>query len=333
MAGELIICMDILNYSNSFFKIPRNSKRTVDFESDLKKARRKIEMFVEASRASGYEIIGFIDKSISTEETMDKWYSRRRKEMECGTKDCITNMSLILGSIFQSLGVTVHFSTVDCDDTIAAFAHHHNGSVLSRDCDFFRYYVDRVGDRPYQVYFDFSVSSGELTLNPHGGPGRNRPRASPRQILRSLPETCTTTFFLDNVPPFLSGGTSGDFMYQRGCGSNLTQEPNPHLQARGLRQAMYERKGYGPVLEIIAHWDQEPTFTEDEVFPDGELDRLLDSPREAHQHIFPASERTPESSVAKWKNHIFCQKCVIAELCAWSSKTGEGFLDILDTLK
>ena len=189
MAGELVICMDILNYSNSFFKIPRNSKRTVDFESDLKKARRKIEMFVEASRASGYEIIGFIDKSISTEETMDKWYSRRRKEMECGTKDCITNMSLILGSIFQSLGVTVHFSTVDCDDTIAAFAYHLQGSVLSRDCDFFRYYVDfysYTGTPPFQVFFDFSFSFGSLCLNRHGGPGRRHP-ASPRQILRRLP--------------------------------------------------------------------------------------------------------------------------------------------------
>ena len=54
-------------------------------------------------------------------------------------------MSLLLGSIFQSLGVTVHYSTIDCDDTIAAFAYHMNGSVLSRDCDFFRYYVDYSG--------------------------------------------------------------------------------------------------------------------------------------------------------------------------------------------
>ena len=66
MAREHVLCMDILNYSSSFFDIPRNEPRTVDFESDLESARGKIQAFVNASRASGYKIIGFIDKSIST---------------------------------------------------------------------------------------------------------------------------------------------------------------------------------------------------------------------------------------------------------------------------
>ena len=93
------------------------------------------------------------------------------------------------------------------------------------------------------------------------------------------------------------------------------------LQARPLRQAMYKRKGYSPVLEVIAHWNQRPTFTNDTVHPDGRLDYLLDSPRRAFHHIFPATRRSAGVSEIDWRNHIFCQKCVIAELCAWTSQT------------
>ena len=232
MSREHIICMDILNYSSSFFDIPRHEARRVDFELDLHSARNKIESFVHASRAMGFKIIGFIDKSISTKETLDKWYSRRNEELVSGVRYCVANMSIILGSIFQSLGVTVHFSTVDCDDTIAAFAYHLQGSVLSRDCDFFRYYVDfysYTGTPPFQVFFDFSFSFGSLCLNRHGGPGRRHP-ASPRQILRRLPETSSSAYFLEQIPDLLSGGASLSFMYKRGCGSNLTHEVNPHIQ-------------------------------------------------------------------------------------------------------
>ena len=325
--------MDILNYRTSFFDIPKNGSRVVDFQSDLQSARRKIQDFVSASQASGYKIIGFIDKSISSQETLDKWYSRRQKELQSGVRYCVANMSLILGSIFQSLGVTVHYSNLDCDDTIAAFAYHLEGSVLSRDCDFFRYFVDYSTERvpPFKVFFNFSVLYGRLTLDRHGGPGRYRPRASPRQIQSSLPETSSSPYFLDKIPGFLRLGrtaSNGSVMYQRGCGSNLTHEVNPHIQARALRQAVYQRMNYGPVLEIIAHWEERPTFTEDLVQPDDTLDHLLDSPREAFQHLFPTTTRSPGISEAEWRNHVFSQKCVVAELCAWTSPE-RGYLEIL----
>ena len=233
MAREHVLCMDILNYSSSFFDIPRrfHESRTVDFESDVQSAQEKIQAFVDASKASGYKIIGFIDKSISTGETLRKWFSRREEELNSGRRNCVANMNIILGSIFQSLGVTVHYSTIDCDDTIAAFAYHMNGSVLSRDCDFFRYYVDYGGMRPpYQVYFNFSVSYGRLSLDSHGGPGRYRVPASPRKILERLPRTQNTTFFLDEIADFFRRPDNVRLMYQRGCGSNLTHETNPHIQ-------------------------------------------------------------------------------------------------------
>ena len=94
---------------------------------------------------------------------------------------------------------------------------------------------------------------------------------------------------------------------------------------------MYWRKGYGPVLEIIAHWDKKPRFIEEAVEPDSSLDYLLDSPREAFLHIFSDNKQPRDISEAEWKNHIFCQKCVIAELCAWTNPQ-RGYLDILEEL-
>ena len=113
-----IICMDLLNYNNEFFDIPDRRDPYhgfVDFEKDMENAKKKVNNFIHASIKSGFQIIGFIDKSISTEETMKKWRTRRTKELTSGKKMVMPNMPLIIGSIFQSFGVTVHFSTVDCD--------------------------------------------------------------------------------------------------------------------------------------------------------------------------------------------------------------------------
>ena len=86
--------------------------------------------------------------------------------MENGRKTMLVNSQIMIGDMFQSLGVQVHFSTIDCDDTIAAFAFHKKGSVLSQDADFFRYYVEssRETEPPYTVYSDFEMIGGRLSL-------------------------------------------------------------------------------------------------------------------------------------------------------------------------
>ena len=229
-----IICMDLLNYSNGFFDIPhREENKTVDFEADVEIAKKKVKNFIHASSNSGYKIICFIDESMSTKETYDKWISRRTKELEVGKKNVVANMSFILGSIFQSHGIDVHFTKLDCDDTIAAFAYHKGGSVLSRDCDFFRYYVPgSIKNPPYDVFFNYNIVDGKIIFDKHFGPSSYRPKASPREIMSTLPTTEKTTFFLGSIPSFLgiSKGQRVKEMNQRGCGSNLTQEKNPHLQ-------------------------------------------------------------------------------------------------------
>ena len=236
--NENVICMDLLNYSRNFFDIPdRYGTRTVDFEADTEKVSKKVQDFIQASSKSGYKIICFIDKSISTKETYEKWMSRRTQELEEGKRNVVVNMSFILGSIFQSNGITVHFTTVDCDDTIAAFAYNLGGSVLSRDCDFFRYYSSSSSrSPPYDVFFDYDIVGGRISFNRHGGPSRYKPRASPRQIMSSLPETKESVFFLDHIPRFLAvpRGQTVSKMNQRGCGSNLTHETNPHLQVENM---------------------------------------------------------------------------------------------------
>ena len=93
------------------------------------------------------------------------------------------------------------------------------------------------------------------------------------------------------------------------------------------------RMNYGPVLERLAHWDHGTgaTFLEETVQPDNTLDQLLDHPREAFQEIFGDCSRKPWMSEEVWRGHVFSQKSVIAELCAWSNRE-RGFLDILADL-
>ena len=330
---EKILCVDILN----IFYL-RATKPNQDQEAVIRRARRKIKKFVEYIRRLGFTIIGFIDKSISSKEAYVKWVSRRISELNSGRRTCMVNSQLIVGSIFQSLGVTVHYSTIDCDDTIAAFAYHMKGSVLSADCDFFRYYVESTDEKlpPYTVYI-ISISRAGYSLLNHPGLSPTKRRASRRKILETLPETRDNTYFLSEIPDYVERPREGEevrVMFERGCGSNLTQEPSPHLLARPLRQALYWRLNCGPVLERLAHWDPvttRATFLEEVVEPNNTLDQLLDNPLDAFQQIFCDCRRRPEIAEEEWRGHVFSQKSVIAELCAWNNRD-DGFLNILGQL-
>ena len=106
---------------------------------------------------------------------------------------------------------------------------------------------------------------------------------------------------------------------------------------RPLRQAVYSRLGSGSVLEILPHWDplapeeRRATLLKDLVEPDGKLVELLDSPEEAFQHFFGETEKPGNLSPLEWRNHVFSQKSVIAELCAWAGQDRD-YLDILRSL-
>ena len=68
-------------------------------------------------------------------------------------------LSLFIGDAFKSQGVEVLYSVVDNDDTLAAYAHRDNASVLSADNDFWRY-------RPLldKIYRSFEYISNKKIL-------------------------------------------------------------------------------------------------------------------------------------------------------------------------
>ena len=245
-----IICVDILN---QFGYIKLNP---CDQKSAVEKVHDEIKCFVDASRLSGKKIIGFIDKSISTEETFQKWSDRRIKEIkERKKRNFLVNTPLLLGEIFKSLDVEVHYSTIDNDDTIAAFAYHRKGSVLSEDKDFFRYFTDSDSTttylgptyhqkRPFKVYSSYEINiDGSMNLREHKGKCRVDRRKIlerlPRKILERLPGTEDTACFLTTIADFLAE-EAGDakLMFRRGCGSTLTALTNPHVKVRHKRELL-----------------------------------------------------------------------------------------------
>jgi hypothetical protein len=62
----------------------------------------------------------------------------------------------MIGEMFQSVGVNVHYSQIDNDDTLAAYAEANGAAVLSRDRDFFRY-----NNSSYPIFYDFQVDVKE----------------------------------------------------------------------------------------------------------------------------------------------------------------------------
>ena len=150
-----------------------------------------------------------------------------------------------------------------------------------------------------------------------------------RAIPTSPPKTSSVVNPLDKIPSIHVGWT-----YIRGCGSNLTQVLNPHIKVRPLRQVVYSRLNCGSVLEILPHWkpeDKIATLQEKLVESNDELDKLLDSPREAFDKFFGDEEKPENVSELEWKNHVFSEKSVIADLCVWA-KPHRDHLDILRSL-
>lgn len=155
-ANEKLLVIDILNFSSKF-----GFTNKVWYLDDCD---NKIKTFIEACKNSNYKIRIHIDASIQTEEAMEKWKSRRETEVNREQKDVPMCLSTIIGDMFRENGITdVYYSrSHDNDDTIAYYAHHGKGSILSNDMDFFRYVVVKpkpngFGDTNYFVYGDFDV--------------------------------------------------------------------------------------------------------------------------------------------------------------------------------
>lgn len=96
---------------------------------------------MDACHDSGYDIEIFIDDEIATEESFKKWQGRMEREVEEERKDVPYCFKVIIGDMFKNMDVKVHYSSIDNDDTLAAYAYHDNAAILSNDQDFFRYFI------------------------------------------------------------------------------------------------------------------------------------------------------------------------------------------------
>ena len=68
-------------------------------------------------------------------------------------------LTTLIGDMFANCGVPIHYSEVDNDDTIAAYAQKDNACILSGDRDFNRY----IGST-FTVYREFEINKGILNL-------------------------------------------------------------------------------------------------------------------------------------------------------------------------
>jgi len=83
--------------------------------------------------------------------------------------------------MFQEVGIRVHYSQIDNDDTLASYAQKHGASVMSGDKDFFRY-----REISYTVYSGFEVKGGKLFLKKRSFLVHAEPRSL---IMDPLPPT------------------------------------------------------------------------------------------------------------------------------------------------
>jgi len=340
---QRIVCMDVLNFGTYFFGLMEENTM---WENEIIRGRQKAKAFVQAANNGNIEIMGFVDQPVVyTAEAIKKWKTKRKKELKAGKMPGIPHMSSLIGSLFEEQGITIHYSTIDCDDTIAAFAYRLGADVLSQNNDFLRYSPpwysspSSVMLPPYKVFSQFHVEQGVLKLIPH--PNNCKKSLSKRETLSTLPPTISSCYFLvkpnqhlvgvlkcpsawDKVPP----------LYIRGCGTNLPKKfENPHLTLRPLRQALYWHFGVERVMEVLAVWNhntKEPQFQETVVLADSMMADLLYKPAEAVKVLFKDQKKPKDCSEEAWSNQLFAQIVFTADICSWlSCKTALTIIDEL----
>ncbi|CDW82415.1 UNKNOWN [Stylonychia lemnae] len=269
----------------------------------------------------------FIDYGVQTQETQDKWRTRREKEVRDEELNMIPGIQLIIGQLFQKAGYKVHYSEVDNDDTLAAYAQSYGADILSADKDFMRY-----RNRSYKIYCDFEIEKGKLKLIPKNEFKYLAQVAIDRDLmLDPLPLTYNTYPSLERIQKHL--------IHYRGTSSPLTRRfGNPQGKIIKLKSHVYHTYGIKePVNEIYPEWDtkknkvvwiDEFNKPQDQV---QEVDDLLKDPLKYLPDMLRGIERPKRVQNQLWFNHLYgCCYSIIEYHCVIFNKQ---ILEILEQLK
>ena len=310
-----LLYIDLLNIWSQFFP-------THDW--NLLRARDRVKKFVEAAYNSGYSISCFIDYSNSTEEATEKWRSRRERDIRSGRRGVPIKFSVLLGDMFRSEGISLHYSNgTDNDDTLAAFAEIDGAIILSGDKDFFRY-----EDSTFRLMDTVQVTEdGLMILSQERLKEHVSTPSSTRRLLREKPSTLS-------YPEY----TLGD-KFMMGSPSPLTRQLNMSTNRilTPLRHTVFAMEGVESLEESYPEWDEENQcvrWVEQMVYPvkDAECMSLLEagSPIPALSHFFP-NEFDQEGAVLPcpasvspqlWAKHCSCLRTSVYELFLWAKSVG-----------
>lgn len=301
-----LLYVDVLNYSNDFGFVTKTWSLNFPIT--------KIEKFVTAAKKAGWTLVVFIDAGIESAEALAKWKSRREEEVRREYRDVPQGLSVLVGDIFRSLGVTVYYSpyTADNDDCIASHAQADGADILSNDKDFFRYV-----DHKYKRYGKFEIDEGGLILKSPYPPKQNPnyPAPTPKTLIEP-PK------MLIHNPSFNSVEHLN--YYRRGAPSSLIKlMGNPHCLFASLRSSIYAKMGkIEAVEEEFPEWDhgtESVVWKISYVKPSHESDHLLtgdfDNLRETCK-LFIATQKRDVNRVSEseFYNHLFAIYAIIFEL-------------------
>ncbi|CAM9338501.1 unnamed protein product [Heterosigma akashiwo] len=306
--------VDVLNYSSRFLMV--GNELTDHWHVVDEEPVANVQRFLDAARASSYEITVFIDSigRMNNAEERETWRERREKEVRDQRKGAVYGMGVLLGELFKDLGCRVCFcADAGGDDTIASFAEEDDADILSNDNDFVLYQGSS-----FEVFSDFEIEDGCLRLfkknyrflDNHAGPWKTLLPSKPNVSSTSpeVDEALKTCYYARGVPSYLSKVAE-----------------NPHITARPLRQALYSKLGATePILEEFPNWDpvsNRVVWDEAVVEADPSLVDLLDDPLEAVAQVFPdLGELLDSLNDVDKCNHLYAVSAVCFDLCARSKE-------------
>jgi len=269
--------MDGLNWIDKFWDVSSKEK---DQWRALADADKAVDEFVAAVRRSNMQIVLVIDADVKTDQAIEKWYTRREKELRNERRSVVLGVDIFLFESFQKHGVhVVRPIGADADDVLAALAVGNSGIVLSRDQDFFAY------DQLIDVCRKFFMRQGKLILDPIISSGRNpNLNIKKRQVQLELANTALSnesTWSLGVISKYRPSLRNG--LWLRGVSSSSDKTMgNLHTIARPLRAAAYSIVGEQGALEKVPEWceeTQEVVWTLVEVAADPTLVGLLSTPQ------------------------------------------------------